>query len=592
MPTHAKGGSNENSGFEDRRASDVSRADSSIGHETISGPRLSTEAHRKEAIRNSPAVVEQGKSLRAMFGRSIDPPEAWDVAQPAQRRVGMTAQEGEEASVNRDNGLESEADSVRKPVSSSHPGAVVQRVRGGIEFTEDSPTTLHAYDAVPGNVPAHNNFTVGAAALTGFQVGPGVEPNPDLGNWTNDDLDVLASSANVKLTNDVRSAEWIIERHHVNLPANTMKTTLKNDVGHMFQARDALASAVNSLKSGHAGEAAIAGGAWGNVNAAPEVFVYRPGPKKGKAQITAQYSREDTIRRINKLNVSKYLTGTKVAEGEDIPRISGNVSQALIAADIAGTTSFSTAEVLLSGLRGTSQAIPLTAGGGMRLTQNQVGIVKLMVLNDALATAMTRYNANVGQAQHKNIQRFFPKSRRDEYVKTIAQANLDATEMLALRAEIMRTGAADAQLLFNHADPGALRTDEAFNLLGAGHAAMAGMLDAKQKLANPSLGVPNAADLLNIKIAVLGANGVILAAWVAQAARAYTDMTPTHAEHYFPTGMGRVIETSRGFTPAAGRGAIYEMREREIAVDKSGFFNIGSMDELNAAIDGIFGAAD
>jgi hypothetical protein len=467
-------------------------------------------------------------------------------------------------------------------------------VRGGIEFTEDSPTLMYAYNVVPGNVPAHNNFTVGAAAMTGFRVGAGIDPsNADLGNWTNQDLTVLNSSPNVELTNDVRSAEWIIKRHNVDVPAGTMKSNLKADVAHMFEARDALASEVKSIQSGHAGQAAIAGGARGNVKDGPPVFIYKPGPKKGKAQITAQYSSEDTIRRINKLNVSKYLTGTKVAEGEDVARITGTASQALIAADVQGTTSFSTAEALLGGIRATSQPIPATAGG-VRLTQNQVGIVKLMVLNDALATTMVRYDANVGQAQEKNIQRFFPKSRRDEYVKTLAQANLDGPEMLALRAEILRTSAADAQSMFNHADPGALRTDEAFRRLPLPlppHSRR--MLAAKRLLADPTGGVPDPNDVQRIKIAVLGNNGRRVARRMNAAARAYTDSTPNAAGHYRPDGTGRVIETSRGFTPVAGGpGAIYEMREREIPVDKSGLLNIGSMNELNDAIDRIFDAAE
>jgi hypothetical protein len=159
-----------------------------------------------------------------------------------------------------------------------------------------------------------------------------------------------------------------------------------------------------------------------------------------------------------------------------------------------------------------------------------------------------------------------------------------------------------------------LRTDEAFTEVGLGHATMAGMLDARRRLADPSLGPPNPADLVNIKTAVLGANGAILATWTDIAADAYTDITPGATGHVFhhpgkvrqtPTdiatyGMGgggvvgSVLETSRGFTPVAGsgHGAIYEMREREIDVDESGWFNIGSRDELNTAIDRIFYAVD
>ncbi len=589
----------------------------------------------------------QGTDIHVAPGQEKHlPHEAWHVVQQKQGSVRPTMQMHGGLNVNDDEVLEHEADKMggcvsaqlqqfdvdeqngldtscdqpvslksRKVASSSNKEGVIQQVRGGIEYTEDGPTMLYAYvGPFVNNVAAHNNFTVKGRPMTGFRVGAGINPNVDLGNWTNQDLDVLRSSATVKLTNDVQSAEWIIERHRNDVPVDTMRQNLKEDVDFMFQTRDALIASVNDLRHG-AGEAAITDGTKADTNTSPHVFIYQPGPKKGKAQITAQYSNEDTIRRINMLNVSKYLTGTKVGVGEDIPRITGTADQALIQADIDGTTSFSTAEVLLNGLRGTSVAIPRTGRGGvLRLTQHQVGLIKLMVLNDALATTMVRYQDIVGQAQEKNIQRFFPKSRRDEYVKTIAQAHLDATEMGLLRAEIQRTSAADAQLLFNNADPGALRTDEAFSELGVAHPTMGRMLDARRRLADPTLGAPDPIDLQNIKTAVLGRNGALLATWINRASLAYTDLTANATQHVFHDpgkanqndddiatygvdgggSVGSVIETSRGFTPVAGggQGAIYEMREREIVIDKSGFLNIGSLDEMNNAIDRIFNAVD
>ena len=138
------------------------------------------------------------------------------------------------------------------------------------------------------------------------------------------------------------------------------------------------------------------------------------------------------------------------------------------------------------------------------------------------------------------------------------------------------------------------------------------MIDAKRRLADPNLGPPNAADVVNLKNAVLGANGAYLAAKMSDAAWAYTDLTVNAGQHvlYDVTkphpdandiatyggglggDIGAVIETSRGYTPVVGRGAIYEMREREAKIDKSGWLNIGSLDEVNTAIDLIFGAAD
>jgi len=560
-----------------------------------------------------------------------------DEVRQAEGRVRPATQLENGVAVNDDVGLEREADAMaqdaaaggtrlqREPADPPPKGSgdtarqrVVQRVRGGIEYTEDGPTMLYAYPSAHfvANVDQYNSFAVRGRPMTGFRVGAGIDNNAALGNWTNEDLDAVRASATVKLTNDVNSAEWIIERHNADVPEATIRRDLKEDIAFMFEARDDLASAVARLGRGYNDEVGVAEGTKADTNAAPAVFIYQPGPKKGKAQITAQYSNEETIRRINKLNVSKYLTGTKVAEGEDVARVSGTESVALQEADVAGTTSFSAAGALLGGLVGASQAIPRNGAVGDRLTQAQVGLVKLMVLNDALATTMVRYQDEVGQAQEKNIQRFFPKSRRDEYVKAVVQADLDGVEVAALLAEIQRTSAADAQLLFNCADPGALRTDEAFTeMVAAGQTAQVGnMAVAKGRLLDPTQGAPHGPHLTAIKTAVLGANGALLAWWIHRAALAYTDTSPNRAHHYahdpnkaderqtaqdiaaYGAGkggvVGNVIETSRGFTKVKGRGAIYEMREREIAVDRSGWFNVGSMKEMNDAIDKIFGAAE
>lgn len=559
------------------------------------------------------------------------PHEAWHVVQQMQGRVVPTLQM-RDVGVNDDVALEREADvmgqratSISTPVSGAPPPppaqssnvvqqSVVQCVRGGIEYTEDGPTMLYAYPAAhfAANVLRHSTFTVAGRPMSAFRLGAGVDNNATLGAWTNEDFDVVRVSANVKLTNDVRSAEWIIERHQADLQPADMRRTLKEDIDFMFQARDDLAAAVTNVGNGHVGEVGISGGTKADTAASPQVFIYKAGPKKGKAQITAQYSNEDTISRINRLNASKFLTGSKVAEGEDIARVTGTESQALQQADVAGTTSFSTASVLLGALTGTSHAIARNGVLGDRLTQAQVGLIKLMVINDALATTMVRYQDIVGQGQEKNIQRFFPKSRRDEYVRAVAQADLDAVEKANFLAEIQRTSAADAQLVFNSADPAALRTDEAFaELMGAGqHVEALNYATAKGRLLDPSQGPANPAHVLGIKTAVLGANGLLLAAWIDRAATAYTDPGDESA-HYFhdpakatqsPQDVGwygvggggvvsNVIRTSRGFTPTQGRGAIYEMREREIGIDKSGWLNIGSMKDINDAIDKIFSVA-
>lgn len=605
------------------------------GIESLSGVSLDNvrvHYNSSEPAQLNALAYTQGIDIHVAPGQEQHlPHEAWHVVQQAQRRVQSTRQLKDGVPINDDAGLEHEAnvmgelavasgsqresqnarpDPVSDPTSIRSEGVVqqhvVQRVRGGIEYTEDGPTELHAYPKgeFRKNVPRYRTFTVNGKSMTGFRVGTGVDDNDTLGRWTNTDFDVVSLNPNIRLTNDVVSAEWIIERHQHSLAPDVMRQTLKEDIGFMLKARDELAATVSALKSGYEGQVAVTDGIKNDISGISDdkaAFIYRVGPKKGQAQITAQYSNEETIRRINKLNVSKFLIGTKVAEGEDVARISGTESRKLQQADIAGATSFSTAGVLLDDLISKSRAIPRHGAVGNRLTQAQVGLVKFMVLNDALATTMVRYQDLLGQAQEKNIQRFFPKSRRDEYVKTVAQADLNTVEMLALRAEILRTKDADAQLLFNNADPAALRTDEAFTELvkngtkkdaeDVGH-----MTEAKRRLIDPAAGAADLIYVAKIKEAVLGRRGALLAQWIERAAQAYTDTSTNRQEHYRYDPMngqvGNVIETSRGFTPVQERGAIYEMREREISIDRSGWFNIGSMKEMNDAIDKIFGAAD
>ena len=134
--------------------------------------------------------------------------------------------------------------------------------------------------------------------------------------------------------------------------------------------------------------------------------------------------------------------------------------------DMLGNSSFSTAhDQVLPAL--TTASAPIVVAGATVLTAAQVGLIKLMVINDAMASTMTRHAAVIGQAQEKNIQRFFPKAERQTYVNAVAQANLTPAALGALRAQITGVAAAMAQLIWNNADPFALRVDETQNELAA-----------------------------------------------------------------------------------------------------------------------------
>lgn len=545
------------------------------------------------------------------------PHEAWHVVQQKEGRVRPTTWMKGGVPVNDDSGLELEADvmgaqamqmSIRA-AAPSNPAeadvehvahapnlkrikmddAVAQRVRGGLEFTEDTPALLHSYPP-PGAIPVVNRSALWT--IRGSQVSAFVVPARPA-NRRNTDKSLL-QKGQVKLTNDVTSAEWVIERHGANVTPEVMRTNLRNDLKLMFEMLSGLSDHVSTLGAANPGQTVVlVPGAVTPLHAAPDpegIFYYRPGSSKGKAQITIQYTNAETLRRISLLNASKFLTGTKVAEGEDISRITGTESNALKRADVGGETSFSNAGALLTQLVATSNPIPGLPAAPV-LEEPQVGLIKLMVLNDALATTMVRYAARLGQAQEKNLQRVFPKSRRDEYSKAVAGALISGPNMTLLRAEIKRTAAADALLLYNASDAGALRTDEAFAALQTQGTDVTRLTKIRIKLG--AGGVRSQLKLDAIKDAVLGANGALLVTWIKRAARAYTDMTGGQRQ-YQGTGAadpGNVIRSTEGFTPVAGDspGAVYEFREREIEAEKPTWRNLwGGVSELEKALNDLF----
>jgi hypothetical protein len=567
---------------------------------------------------NNPAQLQalayaQGTDIHVAPGQEQHlPHEAWHVVQQKQGRVQPTLQ-AKDVPVNDDAGLEQEADTMgAKALQLKQHDAttglktgnlttnVAQRVRGGIEYTEDGPTRLFTFapPAIPAplvaGVARTELFTVEGAQISAFAV-----PNYGaLGAHRNNDFTLL-TTGHVSMTNDTHSSEWKIERHGANLAHGAMKTALIADIELMFDARRALANKVNTLAAANAGSIiALAPGNRAFLHNAPDpegVFQYLPGASIGKAQITLQYTNVDTIERINLLNASKFLPGTKVAPGEDASRVAGTQSAALTLADGAGTTSFSSATGLLNGLRATSLAVTDAATAAVIITQNQVGLIKLMVLNDALAATMTRYASTRGEAHQKNIQRFLPKSRRDEYVRAVIQANITAPHMALLRAEINRTAAADAQLLYNSSDPGSLDTNEAFTEAAAANDPnLVNMINAKQNAFNNVPATP--AHIALLKTAVLGANGATLQTWINRGAEAYTDVSAAGVDtgQYQPGGNGNVIRSTYGFTPVAGGnpGAVYEFREREIAMTEPRWYTIGNIAEAKNVISTLLPAVD
>jgi hypothetical protein len=441
----------------------------------------------------------------------------------------------------------------------------VQRVYAGLEYTENAPNHLDNYAGPGPGVGRAHQATIGGTQFSFFTV-------PDLAaafGAPRDNDFVVLRSGRVRLTNDVESSEWIIEGHEgPDLdPADRLAQILE-DIATVYALRTELVAAVQVAQATAPGEKVVL--VAGNiadltgVPADPGAFEYRTGAASGTAQITVQYTNRDTIKRINALNMSKYLVGSKVEGGRDVDRVTGNEGFLENLYDGWGSTSFGRArDVVLQGLTNASEPILGGTPDGV-LSAEDVGVVKMMVLNDAMAVVLTRYQGQIGQSDQKNIQRFFPKSRRHEYVKAMAGADVPVLAFTELRAHLLDSRAAMAQLVFDNVDPASLPINQ--TLAGLGNDERAVVLEIATRVTTGQ--TVSGPDLLRLKQAVLGVAGAGLAAAAANAIAAYTDGTGAASR---PNGQQNVV-TSIGFaTPSAdpdsdepARGAVYEMREREV----------------------------
>ena len=464
--------------------------------------------------------------------------------------------------------------------------ALLQRVYAGLEYTEWGSQLYH----LPGNAATSALGRDATANIGGTSISlwylddptittelAFIDPLTAATSLADNSDNTLLEDGRVKLTNDVSSPEWVVMGHATHgVNPGTMLANMTQDIGAMFQLRDDLAHEVDAAATANAGSYIVLGqGTHADLQAAVAaegLFLYKPKQNdRGKAQITVQYERQDTIRRITELNASKFLVGSKVEEGDDVARVTGRMGWGTTLADRAGRTSYSRASaVLLPALINSSDDV--VANGAVELTAAEVGLIKLMVINDAMAGAMTFHKAGVGQAQEKNIQRFFPKSRRDEYVRAVAQANVTNTGLGLLRTKLNVAAHAMAQLVWQHSDPSALRIDEAFGKLGG---AAGPLRQTRQRLAEGKSTTQQSRE--DLKDAVLGAGGARLEKWIRRAALAYTDTSAPAPPGTLLAGHHRaggtrlnVMITSAGLTPVAGpagappRGAVYEFREREI----------------------------
>ncbi|MFC4008896.1 hypothetical protein ACFOY2_16815 [Nonomuraea purpurea] len=465
-------------------------------------------------------------------------------------------------------------------------------VYGGLEFTEDSiQTTLLSF---PGNVnPGAAVAPVATIPVGGQTIGV-YAVNPAnvgwLGAQRSTDHEVL-QAGRVRLTNDTITSEWIVEGHRVNgLTVETMMANMRDDVASVVALRQQLRNAIATVRANHPNDyIVLAPGADHDIYppGPTGLFVYAPsGDANGAAQITVQYSKVDTIRRICLLNASKYLPGKKVETGDDVDFVADTmgVMQKARYTQIVGQSATANAENLLQEL--IKLATPIAGVPGVILSKETVGLIMLMIVNDAMATTMRRYAATFGQTADKNMQRFFPKSRRREYVMALAKRPIDNVYFTALRTNLTNAAAAMAQLVWNSCDFTALdvaRTQETM-VPDSGALGPAQALAQTQKRGRDGGKVLDM-EITGLKNAVLGEDGGLLSTRIDRAARAYTDCTNNDADHY-TGGVGNVIR-SLAFTPVVQHsyGAVYELRNQEVPI------TLDSREEVLTIMRKLFGAA-
>jgi hypothetical protein len=276
--------------------------------------------------------------------------------------------------------------------------------------------------------------------------------------------------------------------------------------------------------------------------------------------------------------------GTGTAVGDDAAMVTDTLNLVQRGRYNIGQSGFASAQTLLQGL--TAIANPVVIGAVTHLTAAQVGLIMLMVMNDAMASTMRRHAAPIGQTVDKNIQRFFPKSQRQLYVNAVAQANVTPAALAALRVHLTASAAAMAQLQWTSCDPYALDLGGATQelLTGGGDLTVPAGWAVIQRQGIDG-GPVQPFEKAKVKNAALGVNGATLAAWIGRAAQAYTDATGAATDHY-NAGNGNVI-LSLNFTPVAGgvHGAVYEFREREVVMA------MGQTDAVTNVMTALFNAA-
>ncbi|MEZ4660560.1 MAG: hypothetical protein R2911_23640 [Caldilineaceae bacterium] len=397
-----------------------------------------------------------------------------------------------------------------------------------------------------------------------------------------DEPGLLWQRGDVKLTNDEYTAEWIIEGHQGDgRSIEEMKTNIKQ----IFAMRKVLKYWLRrSEQKYHVGKGEIGIQPIGR-SASEDIYVYNMHDvSKGAAQITVKYRKKETLARLNEVNMARHLPGGAVKEDVSYLQSGGFGWGWSSAQDGAGA-----AKTLRQSLTANSE--PLITESSQYLSKDDVGLLKLMILNDVMAVLLTRYVADGDAHTHeKNMQRYFPKSKRPQYVHALAHQPLPAKALFQLRSQLWSDVESMAAILLKAIDLGQLdlqhilrrehapqpqgpikqgeeqAPDPTRSLLEAQHSIKKGAVDNKPRLA--------------LQKAVFGDQLSELNARIRQVIHAYTEQ-PGEQKH-------TAVVSSKGYAkvdPQEEAGAVYELRGDEVTMSE------GDLTRIFATLESLYKAA-
>ena len=550
----------------------------------------------------------QGTDIHIASGQEKHlPHEAWHVVQQKQGRVQPTMQLKGEIPVNDDQGLEAEADTMgakaltvsadntqQEDLSTVTTGGLpaVQRVRGGIEYTEQGNTTLKQWQpSAIANLAAHNVapavVAIGDTNVTFYAV-----PNNTYTNAAADNEDHIAlqTGGQVRLENDVSSAEWIVERHDQEYTKENFVTQLGLDWVIIRDRRNALRAAVAAQQAAHPAGTQIVfrrGNQGANLTqaTAERVFGYTPLGDIGSVQITLGYKGGDTMKNIALSNVSTYMAGTVDDSATRRERVGGTKTLTWLAEAPGTANQWMNAKSLHADLKADMTAVEPGLFSDVFSTA-ELATVQLMVLMDTMNRRATNDAGGGGQSSGKNIQRFFPKSVRDSYVREMLGPNVTAGRMAAIRVNLTAAIAASVAKFYAALDPlrlpvGAFR--EAFVRQNGAHEPNSAGL---QHNIATTAGAIKAGHENNLKILILGtqANFVTTAQDII---KAYTDTSANSQEQHrgnnVANGFEYMVSGKAPHVVARGNGAVFEDRA-EVLVAGAALGAWGADNPLKVAV--------